>query len=90
MRSTFEIPEEMRQKIQEIVNDQTGIDVKMQYEIAPELICGVEMDFSRHENRLEHRQLSEYSASGSVGSAGRKAMPDSPGRGCCKNGNGRK
>ena len=50
VRSTFEIPEEMRQKIQEIVRDQTGIDVKMQYKIAPELICGVEM--SSHDTRI--------------------------------------
>ena len=50
VRSTFEIPEEMRRKIQEIVNDQTGVDVKMQYEIAPELICGVEM--SAHDTRI--------------------------------------
>jgi len=43
MRSTFEIPEETRRKILEIVDDQIGVGVKMQYEIAPELICGVEM-----------------------------------------------
>ena len=44
VRSTFAISEEMRQKIQETVRNQTGIDATMQYEIAPELICGVEMD----------------------------------------------
>ncbi len=44
MRSSFAINEEMRRKIQETVRDQTGIDAIIQYEIAPELICGVEMD----------------------------------------------
>ena len=44
VRSTFAITEEMRQKIQETVRNQTGIDSIMQYEIAPELICGVELD----------------------------------------------
>jgi F-type H+-transporting ATPase subunit b len=43
VRSTFEIPEVIRRKIREIVDDQIGVGVKMQYEIAPELICGVEM-----------------------------------------------
>jgi F-type H+-transporting ATPase subunit b len=44
VRSSFAITEEMRQKIQETVRNQTGIEAIMQYEIAPELICGVEMD----------------------------------------------
>ena len=44
VRSSFDITEEMRRKIQEIVRNQTGIEAIMQYEIAPELICGVEMD----------------------------------------------
>jgi len=44
VRSTFAISEEMRQMIQETVRNQTGINVTIQYEIAPELICGVEMD----------------------------------------------
>ena len=44
VRSSFAITEEMRRKIQEIVRNQTGIEAIMQYEIAPELICGVEMD----------------------------------------------
>lgn len=43
VRSTFEIPEELRQKIQEAVRDQTRKDVKMNFETAPELIAGVEM-----------------------------------------------
>ena len=50
VRSTFEVPEESRRKIQEILSDQIGIDVKMQYTIAPELICGVEM--STHDTRI--------------------------------------
>jgi len=44
VRSSFAITEEMRRKIQETVRNQTGIEAIMQYEIAPELICGVEMD----------------------------------------------
>jgi len=48
--STFEISEEMRRKIQEIVNNQAGVDMKMQYKIAPELICGVEV--SAHDTRI--------------------------------------
>lgn len=44
VRSTFEIPLEMRQKIQEIVRSQAGTEVNIQYKIAPELICGVEME----------------------------------------------
>jgi F-type H+-transporting ATPase subunit b len=43
VRSTFEIPEEMRQKIREIIRNQIGIDIKIQFKTAPELICGVEM-----------------------------------------------
>ena len=44
MRSSFAINEEMRRKIQETVRNQTGIEAIIQYKIAPELICGVEMD----------------------------------------------
>lgn len=43
IRSTFEIPEELRQKIHETVRDQTRTDVKMNFETAPELIAGVEL-----------------------------------------------
>jgi F-type H+-transporting ATPase subunit b len=50
VKSTFEISEEMRRKIQEIVSDQTGEDTKIQYKIAPELICGIEM--SGHDTRI--------------------------------------
>ena len=50
VRSTFEIPEEMRQRIKEIVRNQTGMDVKMQFGIVSELICGVEM--STHDTRI--------------------------------------
>jgi F-type H+-transporting ATPase subunit b len=44
VRSSFAINEEMRRKIQETVRNQTGIEAIIQYKIAPELICGVEMD----------------------------------------------
>ena len=50
VNSTFEIPEETRQSIKEIVRNQTGKDVKMQFRIVPELICGVEM--STHDTRI--------------------------------------
>jgi F-type H+-transporting ATPase subunit b len=43
VKSTFEIPEEMRLRILQIVNEQIGRYVKMQFKTAPELICGVEM-----------------------------------------------
>lgn len=43
VRSTFEIPEELRQKIQETVREQTKTDVKMNFQTAPDLIAGVEM-----------------------------------------------
>ncbi len=43
VRSTFEIPEELRQRIQETVRDQTKTKVKVNFETAPELIAGVEM-----------------------------------------------
>jgi F-type H+-transporting ATPase subunit b len=50
VKSTFEIPEEMRQRIKEIVHNQTGKGEKMQFRIMPELICGVEM--STHDTRI--------------------------------------
>ncbi len=43
VKSTFEIPEEMRQRIRETVRDQTRTEVKMNFGTAPELIAGVEM-----------------------------------------------
>lgn len=43
VRSAFEIPEEMRHTMREAVKEQTQIDVKMQFQIAPELISGMEM-----------------------------------------------
>ncbi len=43
VRSTFEIPMEMRHLIEGIVRDQTGVNVAMQYTTSPELISGVEM-----------------------------------------------
>jgi F-type H+-transporting ATPase subunit b len=90
VRSTFEIPEEMRREIQNIVNGQTGIDVKMQYEIAPELICGVEMvshdtrigwSIASYLNTLE-ANLSEVLA--------QKAIGEKQGIEVGKNGNARK
>jgi F-type H+-transporting ATPase subunit b len=46
VRSTFEISEEIRQRIRETIQNQTGMDIKIQFKIAPELICGVEMSAS--------------------------------------------
>jgi F-type H+-transporting ATPase subunit b len=43
LRSSFEIPEEMQQRIQETVRDLTTAEVKLNFETAPELIAGVEM-----------------------------------------------
>lgn len=43
VRSAFEISADVRQRIQEIVSEQAGMDVKVQFKIAPELISGVEM-----------------------------------------------
>lgn len=48
--STFEIPDDMRKMIEEIVHNQTGTALKISYRIAPELICGVEM--STHDSRI--------------------------------------
>ena len=46
IRSTFEIQEEQRQRIRELLRDQTGFEPRLEFEIAPQLICGVEMDAS--------------------------------------------
>ncbi len=43
VRSTFEIPEKLQQKIQETVRDQTKTDVKMNFQTVPDLIAGIEM-----------------------------------------------
>lgn len=43
VESTFEIPEEMRHRIMEIVGNQTGSKPKMTFRIMPELICGVQL-----------------------------------------------
>lgn len=43
IRSTFEVPEEMRQKIQETLSQMIGTDVTVQYETAPDLISGIEL-----------------------------------------------
>ena len=44
IKSAFEIPEEMRRTIQEALQEQINSDVKLQFKISPELICGVELD----------------------------------------------
>jgi F-type H+-transporting ATPase subunit b len=44
VRSTFEIPDEIRRKIQEIIINQSGQDAKIQFKIAPELISGIEIN----------------------------------------------
>ncbi len=41
--STFEIPEEMRKKIQETLRRQVGTDMEIQYRTAPDMISGVEL-----------------------------------------------
>ena len=43
VRSTFETPEDTRQRILEILRNQTGLEVKIKFEIAPELISGIEI-----------------------------------------------
>ncbi len=43
VRSTFDISDEMRQKIQDTLRQQIGIDAKIQYETTPDLISGIEL-----------------------------------------------
>ena len=43
VKSAFEIPEEMRQRIREAVQDKTGREVGMQFGTSPGLICGIEL-----------------------------------------------
>lgn len=43
VKSAFEIPEEMRQRIREAVRDKTGREVGMQFRTEPGLICGIEL-----------------------------------------------
>jgi len=50
VRSSFEIPEELQEKIKETARDQTGTDVRMTFGNASQLIAGVEM--SAHNMRI--------------------------------------
>lgn len=43
IKSTFPIPDDIRAKIEKILQQQTVSDVKMQYEIDPNLISGIEL-----------------------------------------------
>lgn len=43
VRSTFETPEDIRQRISETIRKQTGLEVMIKFEIAPELISGIEI-----------------------------------------------
>jgi len=43
VRSTFEIPAKMRQKLQEAMRQQVGAEVEIQYHAAPDLISGIEL-----------------------------------------------
>lgn len=43
VKSTFEIPAEMRQKLQETLRQQVGAEVEIQYQAAPDLISGIEL-----------------------------------------------
>jgi F-type H+-transporting ATPase subunit b len=43
VRSTFEIPKDVKQKILEIIQKQTGFEIKIKFEIENELISGIEI-----------------------------------------------
>lgn len=43
IKSTFPVPDDIRAKIEEILQKQTGSIVKIQYEIDPDLISGIEL-----------------------------------------------
>ncbi|MDD1758128.1 MAG: F0F1 ATP synthase subunit delta, partial [Methanotrichaceae archaeon] len=43
VRSAFGISEEIRQRIQETVEDQIGVTVEIEYRIAEELIAGIDL-----------------------------------------------
>ncbi len=43
VKSTFEIPAELRQKLQETLRQRTGAEVEIQYQVAPDLISGIEL-----------------------------------------------
>jgi F-type H+-transporting ATPase subunit b len=44
IKSGFEIPEKIRQSIQETLKEQINGDVKLQFKTSPELISGIELD----------------------------------------------
>ncbi len=44
IRSAFEIPQKMRQSIQETLQGQTGVNAMIRFLNSPDLICGVELD----------------------------------------------
>ena len=43
VRSTFETPEDTKRRILETIRNQTGLEVEIKFEIAPELISGIEI-----------------------------------------------
>jgi F-type H+-transporting ATPase subunit b len=43
VRSTFEIPAKMRQKLQDALRKQVGAEIEIQYHAAPDLISGIEL-----------------------------------------------
>jgi F-type H+-transporting ATPase subunit b len=43
VKSAFEIPGDVQQKIKEVLRDQTGTEVRVHFEIDEELISGIEM-----------------------------------------------
>lgn len=43
VRSAFEIPADMRQRIQETLKGLTGRDANVKFEVSPELVAGIEM-----------------------------------------------
>lgn len=89
VKSTFEISEEMRQRIKEIVHNQTGKDAKMQFGIAPELICGVEM--STHDTRIGWSIASYLNAlqADLLEAPMQRASKETPNNGAVENGNKR-
>jgi F-type H+-transporting ATPase subunit b len=44
IRSAFGIPEEMRRTIQEALHEQINGDIRLEFNISPDLICGVELE----------------------------------------------
>ncbi len=44
IKSAFEIPEKMRQSIQETLQERLNGDIRLQFKTSPDLICGIELD----------------------------------------------